>query len=525
MENSIRLKSAERGATNALRRSRQAKHGERGIGLLMVLAVLVVIGGTLLTAVLSASEVERERDRATARALGQAKRALIDYAVSYAEIHSNSLRAATPQYVPGSLPCPEVVAPGAPEQEGRSRAPTGSPCGPGATPTNLLGRFPFADLRMLPLRDGDGQCLWYALSSSFRDRKYAPSPTLLNWDTPALFDVLYEDASKSAPVYLAGPDPSARAVAVIFAPGAPLPGKSPVPHANAAQCQGSYNASDYLDAVDGVDNAATPGAIGQAIIAIQSESFNDRVVYITAAEIFAEVERSQSFKTHIRKVMADAAKCVVGFARYHQTRPGGSVGDKRLPWAAPIPFTALNLYNADSSYRDIEDNMAGRFPYDVRNSCSETRELGSCPANERVLLTDVSDVSPGQPYYCSTWDQADRQWYRNWKDHWFYAVSTNHRPETPSTTDPCSVASPCLTMNGGGQYAAVLKFAGKAINGHKRSALSEKQEIGNYLEGRNASNYADATGDEDYQSAAASATFNDILVCIDQDLNVVESCT
>ena len=47
--------------------------------------------------------------------------------------------------------------------------------------------------------------------------------------------------------------------------------------------------------------------------------------------------------------------------------------------------------------------------------------------------------------------------------------------------------------------------------------------IANYLEGRNAANHPNAAGTGNYESGAATATFNDILYCIDANLSVT-SC-
>jgi hypothetical protein len=44
--------------------------------------------------------------------------------------------------------------------------------------------------------------------------------------------------------------------------------------------------------------------------------------------------------------------------------------------------------------------------------------------------------------------------------------------------------------------------------------------IGNYLEGRNAASHPNAAGSADYESAAESAVFNDLLFCIDATLGV-----
>jgi type II secretory pathway pseudopilin PulG len=490
--------------------------GQRGIGLLLALAVLIIVGGSLLAAVLSAAQMQRERERATTEALAAAKRALIAYAAAFAEMTAPSVSGEL--YVPGSLPCPEVAPPSTAAEEGRSWAPTNSPCG--TSTTSLLGRLPWRELRIDPPRDGSGQCLWYAVSSTFKNRKFTSigQVGMLNWDTPGLFDIVQADPSSGAPVYIAGPDPSKRAVAVVLAPGAPLAGKSPVPHPNAPQCRGSYVASDYLDSVDGVDNAAAPGATASFVVAEQTSTFNDRLVYVTAQDVFAEVERQQSFKMRIREMMRHAADCVAGFARYHQS---ATPGDKRLPWAMPLALASVAAYSSYINYRDGVGQMSGRLPKDVRRSCDAVRGF-SCPALERPLVGAGNTPEPSS-IYCSPllWNARDDWWYQNWKDQLFYAIAFNHRPDANSTTGPCPT---CLKANGGGKYAAMLLFAGRSVSGQQRATVAEKSAISNYFEGRNASNHPNLSGDGDYQAGPSSATFNDILVCIDDQLNVIDPC-
>jgi type II secretory pathway pseudopilin PulG len=498
-------------ANSHCRRQCRTTARQRGVGLLLVLAVLIVLGGSLLTAVLSASQVQRERERTTTEALAAAKRALIAYAASFADMTPPSSLGEL--YMPGSLPCPEVAPPSTATQEGRSWVPSNSACG--TSTTSLLGRLPWRELRLDPPKDGSGQCLWYAVSNTFKNRKFTSTAQvgILNWDTPGLFDIVQADAGSATPVYVAGPNPSKRAVAVIFAPGSPLAGKSPIPHPSAPQCQGSYVASDYLDSADGVDNAAAPGATASFVVADQTSTFNDRLIYITAQDIFTEVERQQSFKARIRDMMRHAADCIVGFAK---RRPSSTPGDERLPWAMPLALASEAAYSNNINYRDAIGQMSGRLPIDIRRSCDTVRGF-SCPSLERQLLGTVS-------LYCSPllWNAQDDWWYQNWKDQLFYAVASNHRPDANSTTDPCPT---CLKANGSGNYAAMLLFAGRSVSGQQRTTVAEKSAISNYFEGRNASNHPNLSGDGNYQADPTSATFNDILVCIDDQLNVIDPCT
>ena len=117
-----------------------------------------------------------------------------------------------------------------------------------------------------------------------------------------------------------------------------------------------------------------------------------------------------------------------------------------------------------------------------------------------------------------------RSLWRNWKDHFFYAVAESY---TPVAAVPSSCAT-CLTVNGGGQYAAVLLFAHARLPGlgQVRNApptdTDTKNSPANYLEDANASNMPYTGGSVDFVSQPASATFNDLLFCVDATLNVTE---
>jgi hypothetical protein len=72
----------------------------------------------------------------------------------------------------------------------------------------------------------------------------------------------------------------------------------------------------------------------------------------------------------------------------------------------------------------------------------------------------------------------------------------------------------------------VVIFAGDKLTNaagqvtQPRSLATDKGSIANYLEGRNSSNYPNNSGNGNYQAAAASSTFNDIVYAIDSNLAV-----
>lgn len=114
--------------------------------------------------------------------------------------------------------------------------------------------------------------------------------------------------------------------------------------------------------------------------------------------------------------------------------------------------------------------------------------------------------------------------WQNWKDHFFYAVAGAF---SPTATVPTNCGS-CLTVNGTGQFAAVLMFANSRLPAvsQVRDAppvdADAKRTPSNYLEGDNASNVPGTAAAVDYASGPASTIFNDLLFCIDDQLLVTE---
>ena len=177
-------------------RGRATQSGLAGIALLAIL-VMGSLYGVLVAMNTATAELQRKRDEATAAALRGAKDALIAYAITYSDTH--------PDEVIGYLPCPDN---GGPQPEGQQAA---GACG--MARVSQLGRLPWKTLDVGPLRDSDGQCLWYAVSGTYKNN---PKANLMNWDTPGQFEVVGPDGV----TLLAGTTPANRAVAVIFAPGA-----------------------------------------------------------------------------------------------------------------------------------------------------------------------------------------------------------------------------------------------------------------------------------------------------------------
>ncbi len=212
---------------------------QRGIALLLFLLIAFVLGSTLFVAGMSTSRQRLTRDQITQGALQQARDALIGDAANYKGS----------AYLPGRLRCPEQLSVSSPI-EGQAQ----SSCGTTATRT---GRFPWWSLKLDKLVDGYGEPLWFAVSPGF-------STAPINSATPGQITV---DGNANA------------AVALIIAPGPPLPGqnRSPPNAANPPQ------PGDYLELGNALGGPfATTG---------QAAGFNDKVLVVTQADLFRTVNQ------------------------------------------------------------------------------------------------------------------------------------------------------------------------------------------------------------------------------------------
>jgi type II secretory pathway pseudopilin PulG len=490
-----------------------APRRERGSALLIILA-LIGIGAAFLLVSALMSNPQIERDKITAAALAQAKEALIGYAATYGDTHLVSGNAV---YVFGHLPCPDLGT-GIEGSEASSCS---------GKNISALGRLPWKTLGLPPLRDSSGECLWYAVSGSFKSNT---KPDLLNWDSDGQFQILAEDgvtvmAGSNATNY-DGTHP----VAVIFSAGPILPGQDRTPAASGvAECGGNYTPSNYLDTLASINNAivsATANAITRFISGKTSDTFNDRLLFITADEIFAKrIEKRSDFPgtyfndpslTAPYGLLQKTAQCIANYGKNN-----ADPTDKRLPWAAPLTIPDF----ANDTLDDTPNLLAGRPPFKVKDSDSSTNNTLVSSGNSYRLL-DITTCPAGWNMVAGNPATSSQDgWWDKWKDHLFYAVADAFKPSSAvaKQTTPCSSGS-CLTVDGIGPYAAVLIFAGKklASPAQSRDTLAQKTVASNYLEGVNASSIAAGTGTA--YTKITSATANDVLVCIKQDLTIDPTC-
>lgn len=512
-------------------------NNQRGQALLVLLVLLALGAAAAFYTFVSPTSSAIERDKVTAAALAQAKAALIGYAVGVNFVGGNER--------PGDLPCPDTNDSGI----------TGTSCGNAAGTTGQtlrIGRLPWKSLGLPDLRDGDGERLWYAVSSNFKynSRTTCASPGdagCLNSDTRGTITVrnnaglLIHDGTNPDPYTPSG------VIAVIFAPGAVLQRQGAAaaqdrscnggtctaagvctssPVTNTAKC----NPANYLDVIgppaltvtgatastednagfidgssaDGFINGIIKDAAGNVIV-------NDRLITITHNDLMPLLER---------RVAKEAYNCVAAY---------GAASNGRYPWAASVSASA------SGDYSSLQNERFGRIP----DSFAQTL-LGLISPSDIFLSAIVNVVCSITPFLCmsTNWPDASASpacyittgtWWRNWKDQVFYGVADAYKPATNIVGFSVSVPTPTTCDGIAGNYDClavspptattvdnkrfVVVVAGKRLSGvsggQPRTSLANKQDSANYLEDENGNN----TGTSNiYGQQSPTATFNDTLL-------------
>lgn len=327
-----------------MKRVPRARARQSGYAVLLATVLLATVMLTVYLGRFDGPALRRTKDDRTAQALAQAKEALIGAAVAQVNL-------------PGALPCPDAMNAGTPST-------SGSNC------QSYLGRLPWQTLGLADLRDGEGDCLWYAIGfkSLFRSPLPASSrnaATALNTATPG--GITLQDAAANSI--------SNRVVAVIFSGGPPLAGQARTA-VGTTVCGGSLNAADYLDtgpAPGTVNNASGP-TTGLYVRAPASASFNDILVTITEQEIAQAVARRV-----VTDLRGYANKGLIGY----YTSNGNT-----LPCAAPInngtpgaansgffPYAALSYDSTTATWLTNNAWYAQISQYAVSPSCASSGPL------------------------------------------------------------------------------------------------------------------------------------------------------
>ncbi len=225
-------------------------HPPKGAALILLLTIIILGATTLFLIQLNQFNSQPHNQLKTARALAQAKEALIGFALTYAENHPGQ-----PQ---GYLPCPDL--------NGDGRA--DPPCAERGR--SVLGRLPWLTLGLPPLKDGSQTCLWYAVSGTYKDNPKQVLTTDLSRH-PGLFKVRNEQGN-----IVAGDTQETQIIAIVFAPGKSLshqtrvdystPSQPTICGSNVAGDQSLNRADQYLDSLNNFHNATGTGTFSPHLL-------------------------------------------------------------------------------------------------------------------------------------------------------------------------------------------------------------------------------------------------------------------
>lgn len=320
---------------------RSSKAKQRGAALMVMLVVMILGISAVVISSLGISRLTNARREITADALARAKEGLIGRAVADTNL-------------PGSLPCPDT------NDDGSAELLSGNDC------PSYIGRLPWRTLGLPDLRDGSNERLWYALSARFRDDSSARP---LNSNTKGTLLVYRADGTNLQT------EAGYSAVAVIFAPGAPLGSQT----RNTVAEQNS--AANYLETANGRNNAS---ASGPYIAGAKSDTFNDQLLFITTRHLMPLVE--QRVAGEVKRVLAN----------YYT-----SSGCNCYPWADSV-----------DQFADYDSNYGLNRGWLPNNSLPVNWAGSSVPTsikppqwffdNEwyKLIYYSVAESYTDDPYYC-----------------------------------------------------------------------------------------------------------------------------
>ena len=306
----------------------------RGQGLVAALVLaLMLAASTLLGGDFLRQQVIARAQGQSLRALAQAREALLGYAVSYEVGHAVDSR--------GYLPCPDAANAGS--------TPLGA-CG--TRDLGVFGRLPWRTLGMADLRDGWGECLWYAVAGSIKNN---PKPLSLNWDSPGQFRLLRADGSAFA---LDTPDQ--RAVAVIIAPGPALPAQTRPPSRSSGCSGGSVAVEDLPAYLEGSYSGLFAGSITLregSSTSTDPDGSNDLIAWLTIDDIFDALRRRRDHAEHINGAIRSATALLTArvadaaFLDRHLGAPVGLLRSSLLPGASEFGLAGAERLRHDN-WRD-----------------------------------------------------------------------------------------------------------------------------------------------------------------------------
>ena len=266
---------------------------QSGIALMAMLTLLTLLGLYVFVGQLSTTQFLTARALETTDALAQGRDALIADAIAQPSISdAGYLR----------LPDLGVDGFGVAAEGGASANFAGN-----GQDRSVIGKLPWKTLTSGPLRS-QGECLWYVVAGRFQN---GVKTAVFNWDTQGQIDVIDGNGAVVA----------SNLAALVVAPGRSLGGQArDLADAAYRQCGGNYDARNYLDTFDNANalsgevnyfagstnNRVASGNNNKRFVMAETDFYNDRLVFITAADIFDPLIRRSDFSGEITSLLDNA---------------------------------------------------------------------------------------------------------------------------------------------------------------------------------------------------------------------------
>lgn len=479
---------------------------QRGGAFVMFIVVLVLGGLSVLLSGLNQGIAQKtENKEQTVKVLAEAKAALIGHALTYAETHKGQ--------PPGYLPCPD--------RDGDGDA--DSPCNDSGIST--IGFFPWKTLGLEQLRDGNGDCLWYAVSGTYKN---SPKQALDN-DTNGMFRI--KDYKGNV---LIGQKPEELAIAVLFSPGVMLANNSTT---QSRETIGTPTECSSLNAVARIRQAqnfleisgAGPG-LGSTTFDFTADLpqystsgplkgrvvFNDVVLPITPTDFEAVyLKMSQWVGDRVRQ-------CLKAYSA--SAKDAATKNLKLSPWT-----TTMNIATTDAYYLDVTGLTFGHLAtpkppapaLNLANTVNSNSNLLSKWADYPITGVSCFDETQGTTSQDWYW-----WWWTKWKEQVFISVNPTNAP-TPTTTNNLSLAyqdpsnpsnyinvnSSFLVFVAGRRLSYQYKDSSNVIQTYTqvRETEADKSNLMNYLEPYVSNNPSVQSTDTTFFVKAPTAMFNDVI--------------
>jgi hypothetical protein len=457
------------------------RHRTGGAALLLACVVILVAFGAIAARSLTLQGTVAKRERTTSRALAQAREALLAHGAD---------RPIDAWVGPGYLPCPDT------DNDGWAESTCGSLNGDSGQ-AQRLGRLPWKTLGLPDLRDGDGERLWYAVSTKYKGLlNCAASASCLDMTPATAWGTITVRDSSGALLHdgtVAGA--AGGALAVVIAPGAPLarrvdggdaaavqsracaPGDCDalercltLPPQRAAPCDPrnyldrapgpAFADEDNADFVDRSDAAGRPrnrnGFIqGPVRLADGRIAVNDRLLPIAYGDLMPRL---------MHRVAREVASCL----RFYGSRPenGGRYPRPRAvcargPLFGNVPDTPFAEAHAASGGQMLERwwRVAPRDPEDPRElpTRDDACRIAVPPEDAGPRRTLPAGATAAEAVTAGT---ADRSWWDAWKPFAYYTLAPAFEPASPPDAAGCGLE--CVQL---------LDPSGAAVGGPRRYAV------------------------------------------------------